>query len=310
MPTPVRTIARATGALLAAGAAALAYSTLVEPRMFALRRVDLAVLPPGAWPIRVLHLSDLHIVPGQQRKIDWVSSLADLRPDLVMNTGDTISHPGRCPPRWPRSAACSTCRARSSSATTTSTPRRRSRRTSTSLKKTVTPTGAPLPWRDLRAALAERGWLDLIERRHGAHGARSAAVARRRRRPVHLHATASSRIAGRADPGALLRIGVMHAPEPRVLDLFAGDGYELLLAGHTHGGQVRVPGIGALVTNCDIDRSRARGLSRWGVGLLAQRVRRAGHEPVPADEIRLPTGGHPHHTALNSDRPNRRPIRS
>ena len=60
--------------------------------MFALRRVDLPVLEPGAWPIRVLHLSDLHIVPGQQRKTAWVSALADLRPDLVINTGDTLSH--------------------------------------------------------------------------------------------------------------------------------------------------------------------------------------------------------------------------
>jgi predicted MPP superfamily phosphohydrolase len=34
-----------------------------------------------------------------------------------------------------------------------------------------------------------------------------------------------------------------------------------VLAGHTHGGQVRVPGVGALVTNCDLERSRARGLS-------------------------------------------------
>ena len=57
-----------------------------------------------------------------------------------------------------------------------------------------------------------------------------------------------------------------HSPEPRVLDRFAADGYDLLLAGHTHGGQVRVPFVGALTTNSGLDRSRARGLSRWGVG--------------------------------------------
>ena len=49
-----------------------------------------------------------------------------------------------------------------------------------------------------------------------------------------------------------------------MLDRFAADGYDLVLAGHTHGGQLRLPGYGALVTNCGIDRSRARGASRWG----------------------------------------------
>ena len=87
-----RTLASAVGALAAAGVATAAWSTLVEPRAFALRRVDLPVLDHGAWPIRVLHLSDLHIVPDQKYKIEWVSALADLRPDLVINTGDTLSH--------------------------------------------------------------------------------------------------------------------------------------------------------------------------------------------------------------------------
>ena len=45
---------------------------------------------------------------------------------------------------------------------------------------------------------------------------------------------------------------------------FAADGYDLVLAGHTHGGQLRLPIYGAIVTNCGIDRSRARGASRWG----------------------------------------------
>jgi predicted MPP superfamily phosphohydrolase len=36
-----------------------------------------------------------------------------------------------------------------------------------------------------------------------------------------------------------------------------------MLAGHTHGGQVCVPGFGALVTNCDIPRRQVKGVSSW-----------------------------------------------
>jgi predicted MPP superfamily phosphohydrolase len=47
-----------------------------------------------------------------------------------------------------------------------------------------------------------------------------------------------------------------------VLDRFAADGFDLLLAGHTHGGQVCLPWFGAMVTNCGIERSRVSGLHR------------------------------------------------
>ena len=46
-----------------------------------------------------------------------------------------------------------------------------------------------------------------------------------------------------------------------MLDRFAADGYQLVMAGHTHGGQLCLPFYGALVTNCDLDRSRAKGAS-------------------------------------------------
>ena len=74
--------------------------------------------------------------------------------------------------------------------------------------------------------------------------------------------TGTTRSPGRPIPSADLRLGVMHSPEPAVLDRFAADGYDLLLAGHTHGGQVCLPWYGTLVTNCGIDRARARGLHR------------------------------------------------
>jgi uncharacterized protein len=80
----------------------------------------------------------------------------------------------------------------------------------------------------------------------------------------HLGLDRYDRVAGRSDGASALRLGLTHSPEPRVLDRFAADGYDLVLAGHTHGGQLRVPGVGALVTNCGLDRSRARGASRWG----------------------------------------------
>ena len=78
----------------------------------------------------------------------------------------------------------------------------------------------------------------------------------------HVNRDRYEQISGPTDPTADLRLGVMHSPEPRVMDLFAADGYDLLLAGHTHGGQVCLPAVGTLVTNCGIERERASGLSR------------------------------------------------
>jgi predicted MPP superfamily phosphohydrolase len=78
---------------------------------------------------------------------------------------------------------------------------------------------------------------------------------------------------------AVVRIGVVHSPEPRVLDSFAGDGYDLVLAGHTHGGQIRIPGYGPIVTNCGIDRSRARGLARWGAHMWLNVSAGLGNSP-------------------------------
>ena len=62
---------------------------------------------------------------------------------------------------------------------------------------------------------------------------------------------------------AALTLGVTHAPYRRVLDAFVDRGADLMLAGHTHGGQVCVPGYGALVTNCDIPRDQVKGVSTW-----------------------------------------------
>jgi predicted MPP superfamily phosphohydrolase len=60
-----------------------------------------------------------------------------------------------------------------------------------------------------------------------------------------------------------LRLGVVHSPYVDVVDQFAATDFDLVLAGHTHGGQVRVPGVGALVNNCDLPLRMARGLTAY-----------------------------------------------
>jgi len=260
----VRTAMLAAGSVALTGAATLAWSTLAEPRLFALRRFDLPVLDHGSWPIRLLHISDLHMVPGQRHKTAWVASLANLRPDLVINTGDTLSHLKAVPAAV--TALGDLLEVPGAFVYGNNdffAPVPKSPHRYFFPSRQSPPKGAPLPWQDLRAAQVERGWLDL-DNAKAVVTVRGQRVALAGVNDPYTRRDRYDRIAGPADQGAVVRIGVAHTPEPRILDSFAADGYDLLLAGHTHGGQVRLPGVGALVTNCGIDRSRARGLSRWG----------------------------------------------
>ena len=106
------------------------------------------------------------------------------------------------------------------------------------------------------------GWLDLDNQR-GQLTAGGLDIAAAGVHDSHIKRDRYAQVAGRAEARADLRLGVMHSPEPRLLDQFAADGYDLLLAGHTHGGQLCLPGYGTLITNCGIDRKRARGLHRY-----------------------------------------------
>lgn len=251
-----------------AGAAALtvagtAYAAGVEVRRWTLRQATLPVLPAGAAPMRILHISDLHMTPRQRSKQRWVASLADLQPDLVVNTGDNLAHQ-RAVPAVVRALeplltlpGVFVFGSNDYYGPMPKNPARYLIRTRKRIR------GAPLPWTDLRAAFAEHGWVDLTNTRRRLMVSRRRLVAAGVDDP-HLHRDRYQRIAGQADPAADLRLGVTHSPEPRVLDAFAADGYDLVLAGHTHGGQLRLPGVGAIVTNCGLDRSRARGASRWG----------------------------------------------
>jgi uncharacterized protein len=122
--------------------------------------------------------------------------------------------------------------------------------------------GDALPWRELRDVMADAGWLDLTNARGylKADGRQLELVGVD---DPHIERDRYDLVSAPADPDATLTIGVTHSPEPRVISAMALDGCDLILAGHTHGGQLRVPFYGALVTNCGLDRAHARGLSRY-----------------------------------------------
>lgn len=258
--------ARAAAVLAGAAAAGTAYAGAWERNAFALRRYTLPLLAPGSEPLTILHLSDLHMMPGQKRKQRFVSALAELSPDLVVNTGDNLSSDRAVPtvvqtlgPLLDVPGAF----VFGSNDYYAPVPKNPLPYLGIGEK---THSEIPLPWRDLRAAFTERGWVDVTHRRAEiAVDGRSVLVAGVD--DPHIGRDRYDEIAGPAGPAFDLRIGLTHAPEPRVLDRFDGDGYDLALAGHTHGGQLRLP-TGAIVTNCGIDRSRARGVSAWGRNLV------------------------------------------
>ena len=89
--SPTSATRRTIAGLATVGAGGLAYASLIERNAFTLRRFSVPVLPHGAPSLRVLHVSDIHLVPRQARKIEWIRSLAGLDPDLVVNTGDNLA---------------------------------------------------------------------------------------------------------------------------------------------------------------------------------------------------------------------------
>jgi predicted MPP superfamily phosphohydrolase len=252
--------------LAAAGAAGLAYAAGYEVRAFRLRRYDVPLLPHGARPLRVLHISDLHLRPGQQRKREWVRSLAAVEPDLVVNTGDNFGHIEAIPvildALGPLLERPGVFVFGSNDYYSPVLKNPGGYLLGPSNRKAID-RQPDLPSGELRDALVDAGWTHLANSRaHLKIDGRELAFAGVD--DPHVHRDRYEEVAGRADPGADLTIGVAHAPYRRVLDRMAADRYQLILAGHTHGGQLCVPFYGALVTNCDLDRRRARGLSRYG----------------------------------------------
>lgn len=256
-----------------AGSALVAWGSLVERNRFTLREQVLPVLPAGHAPIRILHLSDLHMAPWQRRKQNWIASLAALRPDFVVGTGDFLGHERgidgvtRALAPFRGTPGAFVHGSNDYFAPHAKNP----------LKYFLGPSKTPPKPRRLNVGeledwYASLGWIDLNNRAEavsiagtsiGFVGVNDAhkGLDDLDDALIQLHSL------GAVDAV----VGVTHAPYRRVLDAYTATGAAVIFAGHTHGGQVCLPEAlgGTLVTNCDIPRAQARGLSIWHVGAAA-----------------------------------------
>ena len=273
----------------AIGLAAFAWGSLVERRRFTLREVTVPVLAHGSAPIRVLHISDLHMAPWQRDKQEWVRALADLRPDLIVNTGDNLGHAESIPAiayALQRFQGIPGVFVNGSNDMVGPEMKNPLRYFMGPSKRSGT-VRDDLDLAGLHTVFADLGWLDInnaaesidlggthveffgVDDPHIGHD-RLDLITRaiddlRANDPLADEAWPDPEEA--AAPRPTVTIGVAHAPYQRILNSFVNHGAQLILAGHTHGGQVCVPGFGALVTNCDIPRRQVKGLSLWNLGL-------------------------------------------
>ena len=266
------------------GAATLGYS-LIEAQAFTTRNVTAEVLPKGSADIRVLHLSDLHITPAQTRKIRWVRSLIEHQPDLVVVTGDFLAH---------QLAVPAVVEALGDlldlpglfvlGSNDYYAPYLKSPFVYFNKNRTGATHDVRLPTADLVEQLTDAGWHDLNNKQTQLVVNEVKIHARGTDDP-HIKKDDYSQVAGAFAENSFA-LGVTHAPYLRVLRSFASDSTDLVLAGHTHGGQICIPFYGALVTNCDLPTDQAKGLSAFGSTNMPIHVS-AGVGTSPFTPIRL-----------------------
>ena len=228
--------------LAAAGAGLRHYVTRVEPERLVLREVTLHSAKV-AQPLRILHLSDIQAGEIGPYQIRIFERIRELDPDLVLNTGDYLQV---VPPATFDSEISKL----------------------TALYRTLDPPygcfgvfgdtdyiGLPtLPVGQLEP-------LKLLSSRHATIETAAGPVSLlglslyQSRHPEWNRRTIERWL--EESGGAPFRILMGHAPE---FAANAGDyGVDLCLAGHTHGGQVRLPLIGALVIDSDVPKEWASG---------------------------------------------------
>lgn len=251
------------------GAGCVAYGVAIERRWYRLVRHRVAILPAdgeGPETLTVLHLSDLHFVRGDEGKARFLASLPEA--DVTIVTGDFLAEPEAVE----RSVeAVRSVRGRLASWFVLGSNDYYAPRPLNYLayfrKRRKRRRAEPGRAADLIDQLTADGWEDLTNvRRELALDGLPIELLGLDDAHLRWHdlTDAPRRASGR------FGVAVMHSPDsaPEAAAL----GYEFMVAGHTHGGQVCLPLPhplgGPLVTNCSMPRRLASGLIRMGGSVL------------------------------------------
>lgn len=234
---------------------------------FVVREAQIPILPGGREPIRIVHFSDLHLTPSCRREIADIKSFIDLKPDLVISTGDFLGSIDAVPVALNAlDQLLDVPGLFVFGSNDYYAPRIKNPLGYLMPDNGKRIHGVPLPSHELADGLTRRGWHNLNFSR-AMLVIKGTTIEARGTDDAHLERDDYSLVAGAPSSNSDVAIGVTHAPYKRVLDAMGADGLAAIFAGHTHGGQVRLPWIGqsrALTTNCDLPTWRARGLTRFG----------------------------------------------
>jgi predicted MPP superfamily phosphohydrolase len=235
------------------------------PMAYKVRTATLPLLPKRASDIRILHFSDLHLTPNKKREIADIKSFIKLKPDLVISTGDFLAHQDAVGPvvdalkELLDLPGLFVFGSNDYYAPKFKNPFSYLRKDNGERK-----IGNKLPTEKLRNKLIKSGWKDL---NHGKVKIKvnGVVIEARGTDDAHLELDNYPLVAGKVSKSADVALGVTHAPYERVIAAMAADELDLIFAGHTHGGQVRMPWFGgskSLTTNCDLENWRSRGVTK------------------------------------------------
>ena len=231
---------------------------------FRTRHLELPIFPRGSKSFRILHFSDIHLHSRRKRVLEYIRTWAELKPDLIISTGDHISDEASIPLLLDALQPLSGIPAfYVFGSNDYFAPKLKNPLRYLLPDNGLRIHGAELPTSLLESGLSDLGWKKLHDLKAQVT-INDHSVELRGTDDAHLNLDRYEGARG-ARAEVDLSIGVTHAPYRRVLRAMSEDGLDLILAGHTHGGQIRIPWLGgsrSLTTNCDLPNWRSRGLTK------------------------------------------------